>query len=98
MYTGLENSTDSLDSTTVRTSFPSNQRNDQRNSSSWLVNLSYRKELRFPNVRGQVGVEVENLLNTDDLIILEENVSTRLAIDSERQFGRRWQLSLQFHF
>ena len=91
-------STDSLGSTTVRSGFPSNQRNDQRNSSSWLVNLSYRKELRFPKVRGRVGVEVENLLNTDDLIILEENINTQLGIDSVRQFGRRWQLNLQLHF
>ncbi len=34
----------------------------------------------------------------DDLIILEENVSTQLGIDSVRRFGRRWQLDLQFHF
>jgi hypothetical protein len=98
IVSGPTTSTDSLGSTTVRTSFPSNQRNDQRNSSSWLVNVSYRKDLRFSKVRGAVGVEVENLLNTDDLRIMEENVSTQLGIDSERRFGRRWQLSLQFHF
>ncbi len=49
-------------------------------------------------MRGRIGVEVENLLNTDDLIILEENVNTQLGIDSVRRFGRRWQLNLQFHF
>ena len=46
----------------------------------------------------KVPVEVENLLNTDDLRILEENETTTLGVDSVRSFGRRWQLSLQFHF
>ena len=35
--------------------FPSNQRNDQRNSSTWLINVLYRKELSFPGVRGAVA-------------------------------------------
>jgi hypothetical protein len=91
-------STDSLGSTTVRTGFPSGQRNDQRNPSSWLLNVMYRKEVQVGRVAGLLSLEVENLLGTDNIRILEENESRTLGVDSKRRFGRRWQLGMQFHF
>jgi hypothetical protein len=45
-----------------------------------------------------VGVEVENLLNSDDLRIFDVDQELFLGVDADRRFGRRWQLSAAFYF
>ena len=91
-------SADSFGSFFFRTSFPTQQRNDQRNEPRWLINLHYRKNFVFGRVNSSVGVEVENLLNSDDLRIFSVDQATFLGVNATRRFGRRWQLSAEFHF
>jgi outer membrane receptor protein involved in Fe transport len=91
-------SADSFQNFQFRTTFPSGQRNDQRNESVWLINASYRKFFSINDLQLALGVEVENLLNTDDLRVLSENQSFQIGVDSVRAFGRRWQLSVEITF
>ena len=91
-------STDSFGNTQLRTTFPTGQRNDQRNESIWILSATYRKFFSFDSLQVALGVEVQNLLNTDDLRIISENDSFALGVDSERRFGRRWQVSFEFLF
>ena len=55
------------------------------------------KRARGPG-RAAVGAEVENLLGTDDLRILQENVNEGIGASTVRRFGRRWQVNFQIHF
>ena len=91
-------SADSFGSMSWRTSYPTGQRNDQRNEGSWDIDLSYRKDFHFRHVTAAVSVEVENVLNNDDLRIVTVDRSQFLGITGSRNFGRRWQLGLQIHF
>jgi len=94
----IRNSIDSFGSPGLRTTFPTGQRNDQRNEGTWLVNLSYRKSFEFGQASASVGVEVENLLNTGDLTITAVDQERFIGVSASRRFGRRWQLGAQFHF
>ena len=91
-------SADSFGSFFFRTTYPTDQRNDQRNEGRWLVNLNYKKNFVFGKANASVGVEVDNLLNTDDLRIFEVDQTQFLGVELDRRFGRRWQLSAQFYF
>ena len=93
-----QESADSFGSFSNRTTYPTGQRNDQRNESTWLLNLLYRKGFTFGRVNASVAVEIENVLNSDDLRIETVDQGEFLGIEGGRRFGRRWQLSAQFHF
>ena len=43
-------------------------------------------------------IEVFNLLNSDDLRIFTADTTRFLGLNSVRDFGRRWQLSLSMSF
>jgi hypothetical protein len=45
-----------------------------------------------------VGVDVENLLNSDDLRINSVDQERFLGVKADRRFGRRWQLSASIYF
>jgi outer membrane receptor protein involved in Fe transport len=81
-----------------RVSYPTGQRNDQRNEGYWLLNLSYRKNFVFGKVNASVGVEVENLLNEDYLTLFVVDQTQFQGVTYTPAFGRRWQLSAQFNF
>ncbi|MGD8377114.1 MAG: TonB-dependent receptor [Acidobacteriota bacterium] len=81
-----------------RTTYPTGQRNDQRNEAFWTVNVSYQKSFRFGRVDGGFGVEVVNLLSSDDATVDTEEPTQLLGLEATRRFGRRWQLSVAFHF
>jgi outer membrane receptor protein involved in Fe transport len=91
-------SADSFGSFFFRTTYPTEQRNDQRNEGQWLLNLAYKKNFVFGKANASVGVDVENLLNTDDLRINNVDQELFLGVDAERRFGRRWQLSASIYF
>jgi hypothetical protein len=93
-----ENSFDSFGSSFLRTIYPTGQRNDQRNEGVWVVDLNYQKNMTFGRVSSSIGVEVQNLLNADDLRVDTYSQYDFIALDSERRFGRRWQLSLSMNF
>ena len=79
--------------------YPTEQRNDQRNEGVWRVDVNYQKNLVFGPVAASIGVEVQNLTNSDDLRINTFNLDDELfALDETRRFGRRWQLSLSMNF
>ena len=91
-------SADSFGSFTYRTTYPSGQRNDQRNEGRWLLNLHYRKGFTYQNLSASVGVDVENLLDSDDLAVDRVDVDAFLGVEAVRRFGRRWQLSAELNF
>ncbi len=91
-------SADSFGSFFFRTTFPTEQRNDQRNEGQWLINLAYRKNFVFGKTSAAVGVEVRNLLNEDNLTIFQVDTDRFLGVNAVRDFGRTWQLSFEFHF
>jgi len=94
----IRNSADSFGSFLLRTTYPTEQRNDQRNEGAWLVNLNYKKNFVLGKTNASVGVEVQNLLNSDDLSIFFVDQERFLGVGAQRNFGRRWQLSAEFHF
>jgi len=89
---------DSFGSSFLRTSYPTGQRNDQRNQGVWRVDLSYKKSMTWGPVAASIGVEVENLTNSDDLRIDTFDLDDLVALEAERNFGRRWQLSISMSF
>jgi len=91
-------SADQAGSFFLRTTYPTGQRNDQRNEGVWRVDLAYRKAFDLPRLRASVGVEVTNLLNSDDVVIYAVEPTQLLGLDATRRFGRRWQLSMAMHF
>ena len=88
---------DDWDNPSIRTSYPEGPRNSVRNEGVWTVDLSYRKWFDLQVLDAGLGVEVFNVLNSDDLILTTVD---RGAVGSEfeRRFGRRWQLGLELHF
>jgi len=94
----VRESADQAGSFFLRTTYPTGQRNDQRNEGVWRVDLAYRKSFNLPAVQASVGVEVTNLLNSDDVVIYAVEPTQLLGLDATRRFGRRWQLSMALHF
>jgi hypothetical protein len=94
----IRNSADSFGSFLLRTTYPTEQRNDQRNEGAWLINLNYKKNFVLGKTNASVGVEVQNLMNSDDLTIFFVDQERFLGVGATRNFGRRWQLSAEFHF
>jgi hypothetical protein len=94
----VRNSGDNFDSFFLRTTYPTSQRNDQRNEGRWNVDLNYRKNFTFGKYHASVGVEVQDLLNSDDLRITSVDNTRFLGLNAFRDFGRRWQLSMEFNF
>ena len=86
-----------------RISYPTGERNDERNSSYWNVDLRATKELNLPQgLNMQLSAEVFNVLdegtyqiyNTD----LERGVQINGVNEARRLFGRQWQLGIKLAF
>jgi len=79
------------------------RRNDQRNASVLTINAEAQKSFVLGKMASRFFFTVENLLNKDDLTIYSyepasPDRSGALQLDSDRRFGRRFQLGLQFEF
>ena len=87
----------------LRQTYPTGQRNDQRNDSYWNVDAKVTKELRL--ARGmnlQLSVEVFNVLDDDTYVIYNPFFETGQQLNGQneaiRRFGRRWQLGSKLTF
>jgi hypothetical protein len=86
---------------TFRQLFPTQQRNDQRNTGRWLIDLNLRKAFTMGRVKAGADFTVTNLLNSDDLEIHNINdafASFQLVDETQRRFGRRFQLGFTMNF
>jgi len=88
---------------TVRTTYPTHQRNDQRNRSYWNVDAKLVKEMNLPKgMNLQLTAEIFNLLNDNAYIIYNPflNYGQQLngANDAYRRFGRQYQLGMRLAF
>jgi hypothetical protein len=85
-----------------RTSYPTGQRNSERNVAMWDVNLRASKEFRVGKTNGQLSVEVFNVLNDGTYQVyspfLEAGQQVNGNNDAVRRFGRSWQLGLRLAF
>jgi hypothetical protein len=91
---------DSTGNIIVRTFYPSSQRNDQRNEGAWDVDGRLEKTFTIGKVQASGFLNVDNLLNSDHLTLLDFN---ELALDGVplngyRDFGRRFELGATFKF
>jgi len=92
---------DSNDNPTYRQIFPTQQRNDQRNTGRWLIDLNLHKGFSMGRSKAGVDFTVTNLLNSDDLEIGNINdasSSLQLVSGTERRFGRRFQIGFTMNF
>ena len=87
----------------TRTTYPSGQRNDQRNVSYWNVDLKFTKELNLSRgLNMQVSAEVFNLLNDGTYQIYNPLTQTGEQVNGNntaiRRFGRQWQIGMKLAF
>ena len=87
----------------VRQQYVTGERNDQRNSAYWNVDLKATKELALgKGLNFQVSAEVFNLLDDDTYRVfnpfLERGVQVNGLNEAVRFFGRTWQLGMRMSF
>ena len=86
---------------TFRQIYPTQQRNDQRNTGRWLIDLNLRKAFTMGRAKAGADFTVTNLLNSDDLEIHNINdafASFQLVDETQRRFGRRFQIGFTMNF
>ena len=79
------------------------RRNDHRNAPILTINAEAQKSFVLGKLNSRFFFTIANLLNKDDLRIFSyqpasPDRSGALQLDSERRFGRRFQIGLQFEF
>ncbi|HKB08745.1 MAG TPA: hypothetical protein VKF61_10745, partial [Candidatus Polarisedimenticolia bacterium] len=79
------------------------RRNSERNRPTLNINLRAQKAFVMGRLNSKLFVSVDNLLNSDDLRIFSldrgaDNRAASVQIDSERRFGRRYELGFQIEF
>jgi hypothetical protein len=91
---------DSTGNQNFRTFFPSSQRNDQRNETSWQIDSRVEKSFVIGKVQAGGYLIIENLLNSDDLTIRSYNTEAfnGVGLDPIRKFGRRFEMGATFTF
>jgi hypothetical protein len=83
--------------------YPSGQRNDQRNTAYWNVDVKFTKEMNLGRgLNMQFSAEIFNLLNDGTYIIFDPVLESGRQINgvntATRRFGRQWQLGLKLAF
>ena len=78
-------------------------RNSERNASVYNINVQVQKNFVLGKLNSRLFLTVENLLNSDDLTIFSftptaTNKNGSLELDSERRFGRRFEIGFQIDF
>ncbi len=86
-----------------RLTYPTGVRNDQRNPSSWLVNLKATKELKLgKGMNLQLSAEVFNVLDDDTYSVYNADFRRGQQFnginEATRNFGRRWQMGMKLSF
>jgi hypothetical protein len=91
---------DSTGNTIFRSLFPTGQRNDQRNEGQWRVDAHLEKAFTIRRVQASGFLNVQNLLNSDDLVIAEHDLTALdgIGLQANRNFGRRFELGASFNF
>jgi len=79
------------------------RRNSERNNPIYNIDLRAQKAFVLGRFNSKFFLTVQNLLNTDDLTIetfepAAPNRGGALQLDSERRFGRRFEVGFQFEF
>ena len=87
----------------ARTTYPTGQRNSERNVSWWDFNVKVTKEFRLGRgMNGQASVEVFNLFNEGTYQVFNPFTQSGQQVngnnDATRRFGREWQLGLRLAF
>lgn len=78
-----------------KTVYPTRQRNDQRNTSFWTIDINFQKEFTLGPTVCSLQLDVFNLLN-DDVMWVRGLQNGRLA--ATRRFGRRFQAAVKVNF
>jgi hypothetical protein len=86
-----------------RTSYPTHQRNDQRNSSAWNFDVNLVKELNLPKgMNLQIQAKIFNLLGEDTYIVYNNDTKLGEQVngtdDATRRFGRRYEIGMRLAF
>ncbi len=91
---------DSTGNQIFRTFFPTSQRNDQSNEGFWKIDSRVEKNFVIGEVQAAAFLVVENILNTDYLIVDELNLQAfdGVQLNSTRSFGRRFEIGATFNF
>ncbi len=79
------------------------RRNSKRNPAAYNIDVAAHKSFVLGHFNSKLFITVENLLNSDTLTIFEylpdnPDRSGDLQLDSERRFGRRFEIGFQFEF
>jgi hypothetical protein len=80
---------------TTRTTFPTHERNDQRNTGFWNLDLGARKDFSIGRASLEISLDVFNVLN-DDTLYIQETLNGRNA--GYRNTGRQFQLGAKVAF
>ncbi|NJN64117.1 MAG: TonB-dependent receptor [Acidobacteria bacterium] len=91
-----------------RFTYPTDQRNDQRNEPRWNLDLNVQKEFSIKDVRATVQFNIFNVLNDSSLYVGQvvqssgfnnqgELITTRTPV-AVRNFGRQFELLLKANF
>jgi hypothetical protein len=80
--------------------YPTGQRNDQRNEGQWQIDTRLEKSFILGKATAGAYLLGENLTNSDDLVILSDNLAARngISLNAYRNFGRRWEIGSVIHF
>ncbi len=95
---------DNVGNVTIRTFYPTAQRNDQRNDGFWVVDVKIVKRFIVGKVSASASVAVNNLLNDDDLTLSAfresslSGIQIRQGPQGLRRFGRFWELGMTLAF
>jgi hypothetical protein len=86
-----------------RQTFVTGQRNDQRNTAWWNVDLKATKELRLgKGLNMQVTAEIFNLLDDSTYSVyngfFDRGQQLNGTNEATRRFGRRWQIGMKIAF
>jgi len=79
----------------ARTTFPTHQRNDQRNASFWNFDMAGRKDFTIGKTNLETSVDVVNVFNDDSLNI--DGIQDSRVV-AQRHLGRRFQLGAKLTF
>jgi hypothetical protein len=87
----------------VRTVYPTHQRNDQRNAAAWNFDAKVVKEFNLPKgMNLQLTAEIFNLFGQNTYIVYNTNSKTGQQVngtnDAYRRFGRQYQLGMRLAF
>ena len=77
------------------------RRNSERNDAVYNINLRASKAFVLGRLSSRLFMTVDNLLNSDDLTIKTENRNSpdaALQLESERRFGRKFEVGFQIEF